>query len=125
VLESTDVVTVLQALRDQGLIRAIGFSGHTVAAFRSALDWSDAIMATYHADDTTLASLLDEAGRRGVGVIVKKALASGWLDPDRAIRFALSHPAVTTLAIGTLNLDHLRRNLEVARAAGREPADGT
>ena len=125
VLESTDVVAVLQGMREKGMIRGIGFSGHTVEAFRSALDFSDAIMATYHEDDTTLAPLLDEAAGRGVRVIVKKGLAAGRLDPDRAIRFALNHPAVTTVAIGTLNLDHLRGNLEVARAAVRKAADGS
>ena len=125
VLKSTDVVAVLQGLREKGMIREIGFSGHTVEAFRSALDFSDAIMATYHADDTTLTPVLDEAARRGIHVIVKKALAAGRLDPERAIRFALGHPAVTTVAVGTLNLDHLRGNLEVARAAVGKTADGS
>lgn len=114
VLDGTDAVMMLQQLREAGLTRAIGFSGYTAEAFRSALAWSDAIMATYHADDAGLSPVLDEAHALGVAVIVKKGLASGRLDADRAIRFALAHPAVTTMAVGSLNLDHLRRNLETA-----------
>jgi aryl-alcohol dehydrogenase-like predicted oxidoreductase len=114
VLQSTDAVSVLQELRSEGLIRWIGFSGYTGQAFGAAIEWADAIMATYHPGDTTLTPVLDEALRRGVAVIVKKGLASGRLDAEAAIRFVLSNPSVTTMPIGTLNVDHLRRNLEVA-----------
>jgi predicted aldo/keto reductase-like oxidoreductase len=53
---------------------------------------------------------------------VKKGLASGRLKARDAVRFVLRHPAVATLVVGTLSVDHLRENLRYADAA--EPGVG-
>ena len=49
-----------------------------------------------------------------MAVVVKKALASGRLDAEEAIRFVLAKPHVTSAVIGGLNLEHLRENVRVA-----------
>ena len=82
-----------------------------VAGAMLALDWADAVMVEYHADDTSHESVIAEAASRGVGVIVKKALASGRLDPAAAIRFVTSNPHVATAVIGTRSIEHLRANI--------------
>ena len=114
VLTSTDVVQTLEGLRDQGLVKRIGFSGYTADAFDAALSWADVLMVTYHKDDPSLESVIAKAGGRGVAVVVKKALASGHLDAEEAIRFVLANPHVTSAVIGGLSLEHLSENVRVA-----------
>jgi len=111
ILRETDVVEALRAARDDGAVRCIGFSGKTVDGARAALDWADALMVMYHPDDTSHDDVMHAARERGVGIVVKKALASGRIDPSIAIPFALNHPAVTSVVIGGLDLDHMRDNV--------------
>lgn len=112
----TDVVETLLELKQQGLIRAIGFSGKQIQGARLALNWADAIMVEYHMGDTSHTEVIAEAARRGVGVIVKKGLASGHLAAPEAIRFALGNPHVDSLVIGGLSLDHFQTNCHVAKS---------
>ncbi|MCZ6445527.1 MAG: aldo/keto reductase [Planctomycetota bacterium] len=119
ILEQTDVVPTLHQLRAEGLVRAIGFSGKTVQGARAALAWADAIMVEYHLDDRSHAGVIAEAGRSDVGVVVKKGLASGGLDPAKAIPFVLNTTGVGSLLIGALNEDHIRQNIRQAEAPPR------
>ena len=50
-------------------------------------------------------------GMRDLGVLVKKGLAAGHLDPQAAIEFVLSESSVDSLVLGGLNLDPLRIEL--------------
>jgi aryl-alcohol dehydrogenase-like predicted oxidoreductase len=114
VLESTAVVPTLCELKDSGAIRAIGFSGKTVAGAQMALSWADALMVEYHLDDRSHESVIAEAASRDIGVVVKKGLASGRLPAEEAIAFVLANPHVTSLIVGGLNADHMRANLGAA-----------
>jgi aryl-alcohol dehydrogenase-like predicted oxidoreductase len=114
ILNDTVAVPTLEALRDEGLVRAIGLSGKTIEGARAALAWADAIMIEYHLQDRSHEPVLGEAAAAGVGVVVKKPLASGHLDPPAAIRFVLADPAVASVVVGTLSLDHMRANLVAA-----------
>jgi aryl-alcohol dehydrogenase-like predicted oxidoreductase len=114
--DATDVVAELQALKRRGLVRAIGMSGKTEAGARRALDWADAIMVEYHLHDPSCADVMTAAAERGVGVIVKKGLASGKLPAGEAIGFVLGNRCVSSLVIGGLNLDRIRANTETAAA---------
>jgi aryl-alcohol dehydrogenase-like predicted oxidoreductase len=117
ILSDTPVVETLCDLRDHGLIAAIGFSGKTPGAAERACDWADVLMVEYHLSDRSHEQVLQSARSAEIGVVVKKALASGNLPPDEAITFAASNPAVGSVVIGSLSLDHLRRNLAAAEAA--------
>ncbi|QOJ17994.1 MAG: aldo/keto reductase [Phycisphaeraceae bacterium] len=121
IIEHSGAVDALRALKDRGVIRAIGFSGKTVDGARLAIAWADAIMVTYHVNDRSHESVIAEAASRGVGVVVKKGLASGMLTPDRAIPFVLGNPAVHSMVVGGLNLNHLRDNCRAATAALHAP----
>lgn len=114
VLNETDVVRTLNDLKSRGDARCIGFSGKTVSGARSALAWADAIMVEYHLENRTHESVIAEAGRRGLGVIVKKGLASGKLPARAAIEFVLANPSVTSMVIGGLDLAHLREDVRHA-----------
>lgn len=114
VLIETDVIATLQALRQQGLILNIGLSAYSPEAYRSARTWADAFMMEYHFENRELEPLMSEAADKGMAVVVKKGLASGRLDPDRAIRFIVSNRNVTSLLIGTLDAHHLQDALTIA-----------
>lgn len=116
VLHRTDAVATLRDLKAEGHIRAIGFSGKTIDGGAAALAWADAIMVEYHMEDRSHEDVIAEATARGVGVIVKKGLASGRLPAREAIQFVLNNRGVTSMVIGGLDLQHFKRNLEVARA---------
>lgn len=123
ILQQTDVAAVLQAQREQGRIRAIGFSGKTPEGTAAALDWADAVMVEYHSADTSHAAVMDTAAERGTAVIVKKGLASGRLPAAAAIRFVLSHPAVTSLVVGGLSLTNFRTNWHTAMSCTNSDRD--
>ena len=110
----TDAVPTLTALRDEGVIRAIGLSGKTVEGARAALSWSDVLMVEYNDRDRTHAGVIAEAAERGVGIVVKKGLASGRLAAEQAVRFVLDTAGVSSLVVGSLSLDHIRDNVAVA-----------
>lgn len=114
VLNETDVVATLHDLKNAGKVRAIGFSGKTVAGARASLGWADLIMVEYHVDDPSHGPVINAARQQNVGVVVKKGLASGRLTSHEAIQFVLSDPGVTSLVVGGLNLEHMRSNLETA-----------
>ena len=114
ILRETDAVATLMQLKEDGLVRHIGLSGKTAAGHSAALDWADVIMAEYHAGNRGEEVVLTEAAAAGVGVLVKKGLAAGHLEPGPAIRFVLSNPDVSSLVVGGLNLDHIRENIGYA-----------
>lgn len=117
----TDAIATLRSLKERGLARAIGFSGKTVEGADAAIGWADAIMVEYHLERRDHEPVIARAAEAGVGVIVKKGLGSGRLEPAAAIRFVLRNPGVSTLVVGSLRLDNMRRNRDVARAALAEP----
>jgi aryl-alcohol dehydrogenase-like predicted oxidoreductase len=114
ILEGTDAVQTLQDLRSEGLVRAIGLSAKTVEGARAALAWADTLMLEYHLDDRASSAVISEASAADVGVVVKKGLAAGRLDPPEAVRFVLGTPGVGSLVVGSLNIDHLKDNVRVA-----------
>jgi len=115
ILNQTDVVKTLLSLRDTGVVKRVGLSAKTAAGARQALDWADAIMVEYHLEDRSHEEVIAEAKAAGIGVVVKKALASGKLPPAEGLQFVLRNPGVTSVVVGTLNLEHLRANLSAVR----------
>ncbi len=103
----------LQRLKDQGKVRAVGISHKTPNGALAALrQGADVIMAALSPRDTDEAEAIARAGAQGCGVLVKKALAGGREAPV-ALGFAAHHPGVSSVVVGTLNLDHLRENASV------------
>ncbi len=116
ILNHTDVVPTLIALRDAGVIKAIGLSGKTIDGARAALAWADVLMVEYHVHDQSHGPVIAEAVDAGVGVVVKKGLASGQIDPAEAIPFVLGTAGVASLVIGSLGIDHIQANIRLAEA---------
>lgn len=115
--QQTDVVPTLKKLKHAGYVRAIGFSGKTPAGAEAALDWADVVMVEYHLQDASHSDIIALAATRGVGVVVKKGLASGHLPPVEAIQFLLSNSHVGSVIVGGLSLEHLQANITAAEKA--------
>jgi aryl-alcohol dehydrogenase-like predicted oxidoreductase len=116
ILDATDVVETLARAKERGVTRLVGWSGKTVEAAHRALAWADVLMVEYHADDTSHAGVIEAARARGVGVLVKKALASGRLPAETALPFALARPGVSSAVVGGLSLENMRANVRIASA---------
>ena len=108
--DESGCVDALRALRDDGAVRAIGFSGKTVEGTRRAIDWADSVMVTLHADDTSHLGVIEEAAAAGVGVMVKKGMGSGHLPAREALRFLGGVAGVSSVVIGSLSAAHMRQN---------------
>lgn len=119
ILQHPELMRTLIDLRMAGVIRTLGFSGKTVQGAVAALFRFDVIMVEYNLEDRSHEDVIAEAAERGVGVIVKKGLASGRLPAHEAIQFVLSNPNVTSMVIGGLNLEHFRENVRAAESALR------
>lgn len=137
-IAASGALEALAALKRQGKVRAIGASTRTVEGAREAMDrGADVLMVTYNPRDTAEGAAIDEAARRGVGIVLKKALLSGHLgelatlapaelaaaggDPVGAcMRFALAGErgrGVASVIVGTTNPLHLEQNVRAAEAA--------
>lgn len=134
VLEQTEVYATLAELKREGLIRAFGFSGKTVAGGLKALESGDCAMVTYNLSEQAERPVLDYAGAHGKGILIKKALASGHAcrpapqggqaspraarpdeDPVRAsFELIFAHPAVSSVIVGTITPAHLAHNVATA-----------
>lgn len=108
----------LARLKQEGLIRLTGFSGKTLAGGLHMMDCVDLLMVTYNEQDTEQRPLIEQAGQRGRGVLIKKALASGHSrSPGAALAAALAVRGVSSVVVGTLSPVHLRANVAALAAA--------
>ena len=114
IMDETETVSILQEFRSRGLIRAIGLSGKTTDGAMQALKWADVLMVEYHLQDLSHKLVIEKAQQDGIGIFVKKGLASGQLPAVDSIRFVLANPGVTSLVVGSLNFDHFRENWSTA-----------
>ena len=118
-------------LKKEGIIRfacADTFSGEDTYLTQIASDVFDAVYINFNfADYGPIRKVLPAAAEKGLGVISREAFMKGQLfkmadeigfsDRSRlaqiALKWNLSHEAVTTVIIGTNNPDHLKKNLSV------------
>lgn len=112
IIEETDVIATLQALKKEGLIRNIAMSTKTVKGGLKALERVDVLMVELNEENQSQTQVIQKAAALGKGILIKKALASGHtLDPSRAIQFAAGFPGVSSVILGTINPDHLKENI--------------
>jgi aryl-alcohol dehydrogenase-like predicted oxidoreductase len=140
-----EAVQALLDLKRDGKTRFIGVSDvlPTVAHFVD-MGVFDAFQFPYSALDSAHESLITQLGQFGVGTLIRGGIARGepghgladptlWGNWDLAnldelldgmnrfeflLRYTISHPDLSTTIIGSMNPDHIRRNVT---AAGRGP----
>ncbi len=138
IINHSGALDALRELQRRGLIRAIGISTKTVdgglLALRQSAGACDVVMLPYSPLERAHGVVVDAARHRGVGVLVKKALASGHTtdllnkmpveirsavsDPiQAAMRFTLQRAGVSSVIVGTTNPAHLRDNAAAAEMA--------
>lgn len=114
IVNDQSYVETLESFKEAGMTRAIGFSGKSVEGNRSALSWADALMTEYHLQDRSHEDLILEAAEQGTGVLIKKALQSGQLPGDEALRFILQESpaaeAITSVIVGSLSSRRMKSN---------------
>ena len=112
IVNHTDIIETLATFKQQGLIRQIGFSSKSVSGGLAALEHVDVIMVSLNELDLSQADLIEAAQQRNKGVLVKKALDSGFSrDPNHALDFAVNYKGVTSVIVGTINPSHLESNV--------------
>ena len=134
ILDDGEALETLARCKREGLIRSYGMSTKTVAGGIAAAERSDAVMATFHIGYTDERPVLDFCAAHAKGVLIKKAFASGHFtagqptagqaaDPAASLRFALRHPGVTSVIVGTINPSHLRENVSAVFSADSDSVD--
>ncbi len=125
ILESSDCVESLRRMQEEGLIGAVGMSTKTVAGGMKAVELMDVVMVTYNPSMRDDSEVIDHAKALGKGVLIKKALNSGYdckaskSDKDsgstsyaqKNLRFALAREGVSSVIVGTINSKHLLENV--------------
>jgi uncharacterized protein len=120
--DANGVLPVLKKYQEEGVIKHIGFTGHTSA---SAMK----LAAEMYDFDTMLIALNHQekgkqpfeeqpvpfASQKGMGVLAMKVIRPretvNGLDPDDLVRYALSLDNITAAVIGIDSLDVMKKNL--------------
>ena len=111
ILETMGTLDALRELKASGRVRAIGISHKTPAGGRLALAVGcDVIMTVLNPADREQAPVVAEAGQKGCGVLIKKALASGFAGLD-SLKWVAAQTGVSCIVTGTIDPDHLAANV--------------
>ena len=108
-IEAAGAIHALTRLRDQGTIRAIGFSGKTPTDGTAALAFADVLMCTINETYSDEIPLVRAAAEQDVGILVKKPLERG-LHRSQALPAIAAVPGVSSILVGTTCADHLMEN---------------
>jgi aryl-alcohol dehydrogenase-like predicted oxidoreductase len=133
-IDEDGVLPVLKEYQDQGIVKHIGFTGHTSAkAMKLAAekyDFDTMLIAMNH--QSKGAQRFEEqavpaAGNKGMGVLAMKVIRPretvAGLDPKEMIRYALTLKHITSAVVGTDSMDVLKTNLDVIQNFKPLPQD--
>ncbi len=110
-IEAAGAIRALTRLRDQGTIRAIGFSGKTPTDGTAALAFADVLMCTINASYSDETPLVLAAAEQDIGILVKKPLGRGLHRPE-ALPAIAAVPGVASILVGTISAAHLTENAD-------------
>ena len=113
-IAESGALQALRRLQREGVVRAVGYSGRGVADGRAMLGRVDVLMCAINAVQRDEVPLAAAAAAAGVGVLVKKPLASGH-HPHGGIGEAARLPGVASVVVGTLNTRRLVAHAEAVR----------
>ena len=114
----------LARAKEEGLVRAVGISCHSLGALRAAVacDWADVVLARINRKGVNMdgrpeqvAPLLERLYDAGKAVYGMKVLGVGRLahDSRAAIQYVLGLGTVHALTVGISQLAHLRQNVRL------------
>ncbi len=125
---SSGVLDYVLKKRDEGVIRHIGFTGHSHPDIHRAMiergfEWETVQMPLNVLDHHHLSfsqEIIPLLTARNIGIIGMKSVASGAIVKEgiatieECLRFSMTLP-VSSLVSGMNNLEHFRHNLEITR----------
>lgn len=115
ILRESGAMDELESMRREGKVRSIGISAKSREGVLDAIGRCDVVMATLHPAYLDEMEAIRAAGKAGVGVLIKKALASGHVrSVEDSLRLALAESAVSSVVVGTISREHLRENARIA-----------
>ncbi|NIM48935.1 MAG: aldo/keto reductase [Gemmatimonadales bacterium] len=120
------VLQALQELKEQGVTRFIGYTGHSSAEALAAMagrhDFDTMLCALNHYDqgqEDREGRAIPRAASRNMGILVMKVIrpreAIESVTADELLRYALSLEHVTAAVIGTDSIEVVRQNTELIR----------
>ena len=120
------VYRALQKLKDEGVTRFIGYSGHSsaeaLAEMARRYDFDTMLCALNHyqqGQEDREGRAVPEAARKNMGILVMKVIrpreSVDSVTPEELMRYALSLEHVTAAVIGTDSLDVVSQNSELVR----------
>ncbi len=143
VLERGDVTAALQAMVKEGHVRVAAYSGENDAldfAFHNG-DFGGLMSSVNIFDQRAIESIVAPSAKKGIGYIAKRPIGNApWLHAsqplgnyceeywkrmkameldlgddwlDVALRFTAFTPGISCSIVGTTNLDHIKRNIEI------------
>jgi len=137
-IQERKIIKEYEKFRDEGLIRAIGFSYHGgYESFRgvlSAYDWDmcQVQQNMLDADHEVTAQAIEDAGQKGCALVVMEPLRGGGLcaapaavqeiydewpqqrtGTEWAFRHLLNYPQVSTILSGMTTLEQLKENIAI------------
>jgi len=119
VLSPDGALAALIEAKKEGLVRHIGVTGHIKDFLLETLQVEEVetVQFPFNAVETVgVPALLEQAGEKGIGVIVMKPLAGGALrNGNIALRYILEH-TVTTVIPGMDSLEQVEENAGVGSA---------
>jgi hypothetical protein len=126
--EKGNLIDILHRLKEQGLTKFIGFSGHTEAAPMKAMadrgDFDTMLIAMNHWNEANDQQNRQElaipaAKAKGMGVILMKVVRPRetitTLKPSDLIKYALSLKGPDVIVLGMESIDVVKSNLEILR----------
>jgi len=113
ILNNDNLITQLDKLKSDGLIRAHGISSKTIEGGMLATDLLDCIMVEYNINNKSQLPVIEKAYKLNKGILIKKGFSSGNIinnNINNNIKFILDTKGITSLVIGTINPRHLKDN---------------
>ena len=120
VLAPGGALEALLEAREQGKIRHIGLTGHSLELFQRALemDWAETFMFPYNIVESQGEELIQACLEKNIGFVVMKPLAGGAIeDATLALRYCLANPAVSVVIPGMAEEKEISQNLAAANDA--------
>ncbi len=125
---SSGVLDYVQKKKDEGIIKHIGFTGHTKPSIHKAMlekgfEWETVQMPLNVLDHHYLSfsqEIIPLLKKRKIGIIGMKSLASGNISNsgiatvEECLRFTMGLP-ISTLVSGIGNMEHLEQNINIAK----------
>lgn len=119
IIEQFEIFETLNQLKKVGKIRLGGMSTKTTEGGIACIEHADCAMVCLNPTYKEDLPIIEKAHQMNKGILIKKAFKSGHLGSSvqvkESLELCLTTPGVSSVIFGSINLDHIRSNIEIAR----------